>query len=127
MRAQQRGITFIGWLFLLVPLAIVFYAGVRLAPIYLNYMKVVHSLDSMQSEYKAETATATDLSKSLEKQFDVQSIDYPTVKDITIKRDGKGWVIDATYDDQAPLFSNISINGAVHTAVELGEPAACAE
>ncbi len=120
MRAQQRGITFIGWLFLLAPLAIVFYAGVRLAPIYLNYMKVVHALDSVKSDFATESSTANDLSKSLEKNFDVQSIDYPTVKDISIKRDGKSWVVDATYDDQAPLFANISINVAFHKAVQIG-------
>lgn len=120
MRAQQRGITFIGWLFLLVPLAIVFYAGLRLAPIYLNYMKVVHALDSVKSDFATENSTATDLSKSLEKNFDIQSIDYPTVKDISVKRDGKAWVLDATYDDQAPLFANISINVAFHKAVQIG-------
>jgi len=120
MRAQQRGVTLIGWLFLLTPLAIVFYAGVRLTPVYLNYLKVVHSLESMRSEYSAASANATDLSKSLQKQLDVQSIDYPTSKEITIQRQGRGWVIDATYDDQAPLFSNISLQVSFHKSVELG-------
>jgi len=123
MRAKQRGLTLVGWLLLLAPLALVFYAGVRLTPIYLNYMKVAHSLESMKSEYKAETASLTDLKKSLEKQFDVQSIDFPTVKDLTIQRDGKNWVIDATYDDQAPLFSNISLQVSFHKSVSLGASA----
>ena len=48
MRAHQHGITFIGWLFLLVPIAIVAYAGIRIAPVYLNYMKVSRSLDALR-------------------------------------------------------------------------------
>jgi hypothetical protein len=120
MRAKQAGITFIGWLLLLTPLAVVFYVCVRLTPVYLNYMKVAHSLESLKSEYTAENANVAELSKSLQKQFDVQSVDYPTVKDITIKRDGKGWLIEASYDDQAPLFSNISIQIAFDKVVELG-------
>ena len=38
MRSKQRGITFIGWVLLLTPLAICAYAGIRVAPLYLNYM-----------------------------------------------------------------------------------------
>ena len=47
MRHSQRGVTFIGWLFLLVPVAIVVYAGIRLTPIYLNYMRVAKSLSQV--------------------------------------------------------------------------------
>jgi hypothetical protein len=120
MRARQRGITFIGWLILLVPVAIVFYAGVRLTPIYLNYMKVAHSLEELKTEYKGNNPDARSLNISLSKQFEVQSVDYPAVKDVAIKRDGKTWVIEASYDDQAPLFSNISIQVAFDKIVELG-------
>jgi hypothetical protein len=120
MRAKQRGLTFIGWLLMLIPLAMVFYAGMRLTPVYLNYMKVAHSLESLKSEYKAESASLQTLTNSLYRQFDVQSIDYPTVKDIRITRDGKGWVVDASYDDQAPLFANISLQVTFHKVVELG-------
>jgi hypothetical protein len=120
MRAKQRGLTFIGWLVLLVPLAIVFYAGIRLAPVYLNYMKVVHSLDAVQSEFKTDTATAAGIRDSLQKHFDIESVDYPNVKDVQVTRDGHVWVIDASFDDQAPLFSNISIQVAFHKVVQIG-------
>ncbi len=120
MRAKQRGLTFIGWLVLLVPLAIVFYAGIRLAPVYLNYMKVVHSLDALQSEFKGEDSTQAILRSSLQKHFDVESVDYPNVKDVQISRDGRAWIVDASFDDQAPLFANISIQVAFHKAVQIG-------
>jgi hypothetical protein len=123
MRAQQRGVTLIGWLFLLTPLAIVFYAGVRLAPVYLNYLKVAHVLDALKSEYTAQSANAGALSISLGKELDVQSIDYPTAKEITFQREGKGWVIDASYDDQAPLFANISLQVSFHKVVQIGDTA----
>lgn len=123
MRAQQRGVTAVGWLFLLTPLAIVFYAGVRLAPVYLNYLKVSHVLEAMKSEYAAQSATANNLSVMLGKELDVQSIDYPTAKEITIQRQGKGWLVDATYDDQAPLFANISLQVSFHKAVQIGDAA----
>ena len=57
MRHSQRGITFIGWLFLLIPVAIVVYAGIRLAPIYLNYMRVSKSLSQLATEAKSGSTT----------------------------------------------------------------------
>ena len=41
---KQRGVTMIGWIFLLVPVAVVLYAGIRVVPEYLNYYKVVTAL-----------------------------------------------------------------------------------
>ena len=44
-RNRQLGVTALGWLILLTPFAIVIYAGIRLAPVYLNYMKVAKAID----------------------------------------------------------------------------------
>ena len=120
MRTRQQGITFIGWLFLLVPIAIVAYACIRIAPIYLNYMKVTRSLDAVRDELKTEDANVASITKALDKHFVVESVSYPALNDISVKRDGHGWIIDATYDDQAPLFANISILIAFHKAVQIG-------
>jgi hypothetical protein len=113
MRRTQRGITFIGWLVLMVPVAIVVYAGIRLAPMYLNYMRVTRSLQQLADENKggeaSNPASVQMLKNSLEKRFDIESIDHPAVKDIDIHRDGEHWVAIANYEDVAPLFGNISI------------------
>lgn len=109
MRRHQRGVTTIGWILLLVPLAIVFYAGIRLAPIYLNYMKVVHSFQEIVGEIPGDTATADAIRVSLGKHFDVDSVDFPGVKDIKISRVNGVWQLEANYDDQAPLFANLFI------------------
>jgi hypothetical protein len=96
-----------GWLILLIPVAIVFYAGVRLTPVYLNYMKVSHSLEQVVSEIPNETATADGIRNIIGKHFDIDSLDYPDVKDLKITRVNSVWQIEASYDDQAPLFANM--------------------
>lgn len=111
MRHAQRGVTFIGWLALLIPVAIVVYAGIRLAPIYLNYMRVAKSLDRLNEQDKADggSTTAQSLRASLDRSFDIETIEFPTTKDIDIHRDGDHWVAIADYQDTAPLFGNLSI------------------
>ena len=86
MRRYQRGVTFIGWMILMIPIAIVFYAGIRLTPVYLNYMKVKHTLEIVASEVPGETATADGIRNVVMKHFNVDEIDYPSDKDIKIER-----------------------------------------
>jgi Domain of unknown function (DUF4845) len=107
---RQRGVTALGWLFLLIPVAMVVYAGIRLTPIYLNYMSVARSLEQTASSFEnGSTVNQTLIFVSLSKHFDVQSIQFPSVKDVTIQRDGTDWVIEAKYQDVAPLFGNVSL------------------
>jgi len=110
MHSKQRGVTIIGWLFLLIPVAIVGYAGIRLVPVYLNYMKIVRSMDQIAGELHAdETANASMIRNALEKHLDIQSVTYPDIKDFEIRRDGAVWIVQSTYDETAPLFSNIAL------------------
>src|SRR5438105_190737 len=70
MRRNQRGITFVGWIFLLIPLAVVAYAAIRLAPVYLNYMRVSRSISQVASEAKGDdTTNAQTLRVALDKRL----------------------------------------------------------
>jgi Domain of unknown function (DUF4845) len=120
MRHSQRGVTFIGWIVLLVPIAILVYAGIRLAPMYLNYMNVSKALSQMASEAKSGSTTSPqELRTSLEKNFDVQGIEHPSTKDIDIHRDGDHFVAVADYEDVAPMFGNISLLVQFHKQVDM--------
>jgi hypothetical protein len=124
MRSKQAGVTLIGWLFLLVPVAICVYTGIRLTPIYLNYMKVARSLEQVKSEFKGgDAGNAAAIRLALEKHLVIESVDYPAIKDIKIARDGRSWVVQAAYDDQAPLFSNVFILVTFDKSVTLGSGA----
>ncbi len=109
MRHSQRGVTFIGWLVLLTPVAVVGYAAIRVVPMYLNYMRVAKSLTQLVTESNNSTPTADSLRNSLGKHFDIESIEHPALKDIDIHREGEHWVAIAEYEDVAPLFGNISL------------------
>ena len=121
MRRKQAGITLIGWIILLIPLAVCFYAGLRLAPVYLNYMKVARTLEQVKSEFKGGDANNVAMVRTaIEKHLNIESVDYPDAKDIKITRDGRTWTVTAAYDDQAPLFSNVFILVAFDKTVTLG-------
>jgi hypothetical protein len=121
MHKRQRGITFIGWLFLLVPIAIVGYAGIRVAPLYMTYGKIARTMEQIGNEGRA-TDTQRSIYISIEKRLDIEGIEFPTVKEFTIRRDGQAWVVEIDYEDPAPLFANLSMSARFTKSVRLGAP-----
>src|ERR1700674_681062 len=61
MQRHQRGMTFIGLLCILALAGVVVYGGVRLTPVYLNYMKIVRTMESVASEAKGDNPDAETL------------------------------------------------------------------
>jgi Domain of unknown function (DUF4845) len=110
MRSRQKGITFIGWLILMVPIAIVAYAGIRLAPLYLNYQKVATSINDIAKKHTSgEQFNPPAVRKELANSFDINSVTYPTIDAVEIVRDGDKWTIQTSYEDEVNLFAGISL------------------
>lgn len=110
MRHTQKGITFIGWLVLLIPVAIVGYAAIRLTPVYLNYFKVSKALSRVASENAGEERlNMTAVRNALGRQFDIDSINFPPVSIVEISQEDSRWVLSASYEDVIPLFADISL------------------
>ena len=122
MRNRQVGVTTIGWVVLLTPFAIVLYAGIRLAPIYLNYMKVVRAVENAASSVKTSgnEGDVQALRTAIDRHFEIDMVEYPTAKDIKVTREGHAWVIQAAYDDEAPLFANLSLHVSFDKTVRAG-------
>jgi hypothetical protein len=120
MRNRQLGVTAIGWLFLLTPLAMVVYAGIRLTPVYLNYMKVAKAMDQAGNELKAGGVNPQSIRTTIDKHFEIDMVDYPTTKDMKITKDGASWLVESQYDDDAPLFANLSLHVTFDKKVKIG-------
>jgi Domain of unknown function (DUF4845) len=110
MRHRERGVTFLGWVFLLAPVGLVLYAGIRLTPVYLEYMKIARTLEQVRDESQGEKREARMLRTAIERRFDIEGVTVIDRNDVTITKDGSGYVVEATYSDNAPLFGNVSLN-----------------
>lgn len=110
MRSRQTGITFIGWVVLLVPVAIVFFAGIKLFPVYMNHFKVAAALKQTAEANRGEGGlSAAGLRGELGRRFDIESIEVPTPDEILIERQDGDWVMTAEYDRETGLIANIAL------------------
>jgi hypothetical protein len=112
MRQHQRGMTFLGLLCILAMVGIIGYAGVRLVPVYLNYMKIVRTMQSTAAEAKGDNPDITAMRNSFNRHWAIEDITVATENDIEILKDDSGVTMHIAYDDSAPYIGNISL--AVH-------------
>ena len=119
---RQRGITLIGWLILLIPLALVVYSGVRLVPVYLNYLNVSHTLDEVAGQYRSGGSSmgVGGIRNAIARHFEIDEVTFPTAQDIQITRTGANWQVEAAYYDYAPLFASISLQVKFDKTVTFG-------
>src|SRR5690606_22634165 len=110
MHKRQAGITFIGWLVLLIPVAIVVYMAIRLVPVYLNHMKVTSAVKQAADESSGEAVVSpAAVRNSISRRLDIEGVSSPTMDQFRVARDGDEWVIEVSYETVEPLFGDISL------------------
>jgi Domain of unknown function (DUF4845) len=112
MQRHERGVTFLGWLILLLPVALVLYAGIRLTPVYLDYMKIARTLEQVRDELKGDQPDVNMIRNAIERRFDVEDVNAMTARDadkIKITKQGTGYKVQAVYQATAPFVSNVSL------------------
>ena len=109
MQHRQRGMTMIGMLVLVVVVGAWVYAGIRMTPKYLEYMRVAATLEKVRDEFDANPGTTEFmLRKAVERHFDIEMVNVISANDIEITKDGGQFNMRAYYDDVVPLAGNVS-------------------
>lgn len=109
VRRRQQGMTFIGLLCILVMAGVFVYAGIRLVPVYLNYMNVARSMEATASEAKGENPDPGAIRGTLERHWEVETITAVDYKEIEITKDDSGITMHVAYDDSEPFIGNVSL------------------
>lgn len=109
-RRKQAGMTTVGLLILTVFIGMFGYAGLRLTPIYLNYVAIASVIDGVLKEYDGQNPTRTDIKKSISRRFDVESISLITARDVKVTSSGAGFQVAVVYDHKADFLGNVSFS-----------------
>ena len=119
MRSRQRGATLLGILVIASILGFAVYAGIRLTPLFFEYMAVVRALEQTAKEH-AGTRNVEELRVSLDRRWTVEDIHSIQPKDIEIKRGGKGLTMRAWYRAETPFVANVSLVADFDKTVPVG-------
>jgi Domain of unknown function (DUF4845) len=119
MRHRQQGITFIGLLLILSLVGVIGYGGIRLIPVYLNFIKVSRTMEQVAKEFKGDNPDPARIRVSLERHWTIEDIAEVTAKDIEVKKDGDSVVLHTGYDHTVPYIGNISLTVSFDKSVTI--------
>jgi hypothetical protein len=106
---RQRGLGWLGMLYVFGSIALVAILTIKLMPIYLNEMKIRHTLEAVTQDPEMRGAEAPRLRDAMQRRWDVEDIQVITPRDVAIRRTDEGRFMGYDYEARTLLFYNISI------------------
>ena len=107
-KSRQAGMTTLGLIILVVFVGLFAFGGIRLTPIYLNYMKVAGVVSGVREEFDGTNATRAMIRNSISRRIDIESVGQITAKEVKVTKVDGGHEVAATYSHKAPFIANVS-------------------
>jgi hypothetical protein len=121
IRKRSSGITLIGFLFLLVIVGFFAYMGMRLVPMYVEYMGVVKSMEQLRAEPGSGNLSPEEIRRNLGFKFNAQYVEDSSVppQAIQVIRQGNSTVLRIRYERRVPFIHNIELLATFDKSVSL--------
>lgn len=103
----QRGVALSGLLFWGIVLILVSVLGMKVAPTYLEYYKILKDAKGAVSQVGAD-ATVADVRRAFDKFAEIDMVDFPA-SNLDISKDNGRIIIEFAYEKRIPLFWNVSL------------------
>lgn len=116
---RQRGMTMLGFVLIAILVGVIAYAGVRLAPAYLNQLKIRQALNGLKTEFDGQAPTAKALSAGIARRLEIDLVEFPTKQDFQINKTEDGFHVSVSYEERVPYISNIFLVAVFDNSVEI--------
>ena len=116
---RQRGMTVIGMLLLIIVIAFVALIAMKVVPMYVQYFSIKSTIESIRKEPQVAQMSAQDIQNAIQKRFDIGYVDNIMARDLKIRNDRNGRVLDLVYQDERTLFYGLSVVLKVNEAIPL--------
>lgn len=117
---QQRGLTAIAIILMLLVLAFFVAIVLTMFPIYMEHFAVNSHLQSLKDESKISTMTDLDITKSMERKFDIDNITHVNKDDIDIEPNDKGGrTVSIDYEVRDHFLANVDVVVSFHNEVDV--------
>lgn len=119
MKRNQSGLTLIGFVVVLSVLGLFAYVGMKLFPMYSEFYSVKQALKGLAAEPGIATQDPAKVKDLLFRRLYVSYAENVKPANVTVKRDGNGYVITVEYEVRRELIGNLDVVGKFHAAEDL--------
>jgi hypothetical protein len=114
---KQKGVTAIGWLIILGLIGFFTLLTLKMVPAYMEYYKVVSSLESLEEEPGLQTPA--DIRRLLNRRFNISYVESINEHDVIIRSAGPLFRVTAKYESREHLFGNVYVVMAFNKQVQV--------
>jgi hypothetical protein len=119
MMRNEKGVTLIGFLIMAVFLGLFALAIIKLVPVYLEFGKVETTLSKVKTELDNKSPTIQEISRSVERRFDIEDVRRISFKDVKITREPRSFRVQAQYEARVYYIANIYLVAVFDTSVDI--------
>jgi len=117
-RRTQSGITALGFLVLASVFGLVGFGGLKLAPLFMQKLRIETVLGDLKTEFDGKGATAASLRRELIQRLYIEGITIGA-DDVVITQTRAGFMVGVDYDNTASYLAGVSFLVAVDEQVEI--------
>lgn len=104
---RQRGVTFVGMVFIAGLIVFGAIIGLKLVPAYIEYATVTNHLRDI-ARGEGRSGNPAEVMAAFRKRAQIDDIQAVTAEDLSVEKDGNDVVITASYSTKIKLFGNLS-------------------
>lgn len=114
MKQMQRGITMIGFLFILCLVIFFAYIAMRIVPMYIEFYSVKKALAGIAHDAEAADAPKDQIRALLAKRFQIDYVSVVKPEMLKIENTDGGYNLVMDYERREELFANLDVVGKFH-------------
>lgn len=104
---RQRGLSFLGFLFVAILAALALLVGFKVTPSVVEYFAIKKAITVVASESQA--ASVAEIRGAFMRRQAIDDFSSVTDKDLDISKESGEVVISVSYEKRIPLFANVSL------------------
>ncbi|AFT69816.1 hypothetical protein B5T_01537 [Alloalcanivorax dieselolei B5] len=108
-RARQGGLSLLGWIVVLIVLAVFGTAAFRMVPAYMEYNTIKSATVSLLGDSKTALMSEREIRDALSKRFIINQVNAITANDLVVSKEGGRVSVAVDYEVREPLFYNVSV------------------
>ena len=107
MRQRQAGMSIPGMLVIAIMVGFFVMCGIRMTPIYLEYLTVKRIMEDVASEFKTEEDTIADIRRKISNMLNTNQVYLLKPKEVEVFRKEGKIMIDSNYEARFPVMGII--------------------
>ena len=106
---RQRGVGFIGLIFIFAVVGVVLLISLKLVPVYLEMFSIKKVIASLAQSEEVKSGTVSDIRKSFDRRAVIDNIQAVSSADLEITKDAGETVVVATWQHRVVLFTGYTL------------------